>query len=217
VRGCVLAGYTKLHLDASMACADDPAGAGGPLDDETATARAVDLCRALTAGKPNEKWCGDITYVKTLGGWAYLATVSDLQSRAVVGWAIGDHVRTSLIIAALDLAITHRRPPQGVVFHSDRGRQHTSREFAKYGKRRKLRRSLGRTGICYDCETESFFASYRKELIHTRPWPDIKLLKRGTLTWIEEYYNRTRRHSTLGYLTPAEYELGYKDIHELAV
>lgn len=173
--------------------------------------------RSFTAEKPNKKWCGDITYVKTWDGWAYVATVIDLHSRALVGWAIADHMKTSLITEALDMALTHRRPAKGVLFHSDRGVQYTSREFARYCKKHHIRRSLGRTGICYDnAVSESFFATYKKELIHTRPWPSIAALKKETFTWVEEYYNRTRRHSTLDYLTPAEYELGYRNIHELA-
>lgn len=173
--------------------------------------------RSFTADKPNQKWCGDITYIKTWDGWAYVATVIDLHSRALIGWAAADHMRTSLITEALDMAITHRRPPQGVIFHSDRGTQYTSQEFDKYCKDHHIRRSLGRTGICYDnAVSESFFATYKKELVHTRPWPSLKILKKETFSWIEEYYNKTRRHSTLGYLTPAEYELGYRSIHELA-
>ena len=95
--------------------------------------------------------------------------------------------------------------------------QYTSHEFAKFCKNNKIRRSLGRTGICYDnAVAESFFASYKKELIHTRPWPNLQAVTKATFEWIEMYYNRTRRHSTLGYLTPHEYELGYRHIHELA-
>ncbi|WP_235940048.1 IS3 family transposase [Occultella kanbiaonis] len=175
------------------------------------------IARDFTAAAPNQKWCGDITYVKTWNGWAYLATVIDLHSRKVVGWAIDTHMRTTLVTDALDMAIAHRRPPKSVIFHSDRGTQYTSTDFAKYCKRHKIRRSLGRTGICYDnAVSESFFATYKKELIHTRPWPNLKTLKKYTFAWIETYYNHTRRHSTLGYLTPAEYELGLRHINELA-
>ena len=173
--------------------------------------------RDFTAQAANERWCGDITYVKTWDGWAYLATVIDLHSRAVVGWAIADHMRTELVTAALDMAITHRTPPPGVIFHSDRGTQYTSGEFARYCTNNGIRRSLGRTGICYDnAVSESFFATYKKELIHTRPWPTVKNLKKETFDWIETYYNTQRRHSTLGYLTPREYELGYREISQIA-
>lgn len=175
------------------------------------------LKRDFTATEANTRWCGDITYIRTWTGWAYLATVIDLHSRAVVGWAIADHMRTDLVTDALEMAIARRHPPKGVIFHSDRGTQYTSREFATFCRKQNIRRSLGRTGICFDNSVaESFFATYKKELIHTRPWPSMKDLKKATFTWIEEYYNRARRHSTLGYLTPAEYELGYRHINELA-
>jgi transposase InsO family protein len=173
--------------------------------------------RAFHAARPNTKWCGDITYIKTWDGWAYLATVIDLHSRKVVGWAIADHMRTDLVTAALDMAIEARRPPGKVIFHSDRGAQYTSTDFAKYCKKNNIRRSLGRTGICYDnAVSESFFATYKKELIHTRPWPTITALREQSKDWIENYYNTIRRHSTLGYLTPQEYELGYREISQLA-
>jgi putative transposase len=159
--------------------------------------------RRFTAQQPDQKWCGDVTYVKTWDGWAYLATVIDLHSRRVVGWAVADHMRTSLVTDALEMAIKRRRPPAGVVFHSDRGATYTSGEFDAYCQRNSIRRSLGRTGICYDnAVAESFFATYKKELIHTRPWLDVKDLTARTEDWIENYYNTTRRHSTLGYLTP---------------
>lgn len=173
--------------------------------------------RDFTAQEANTGWCGDITYVKTWEGWAYLATVIDLHSRALVGWAIDDHMRTDLVTDALDMAIRNRRPAAGVIFHSDRGTQYTSNEFDTYCRDNNIRRSLGRTGICYDnAVSESFFATFKKELIHTRPWPDLKRLRVETVDWIENYYNTARRHSTLGYLTPAEYELGYRDINDLA-
>jgi putative transposase len=173
--------------------------------------------RAFTADHPNQRWCGDITYVKTWDGWAYLATVIDLHSRAIVGYAIDDHMRTSLVTDALDMALTNRRPPAGVIFHSDRGTQYTSREFDEYCRKNKIRRSLGKTGICYDnAVSESTFATYKKELIHTRPWPDLKTLRTATIDWIENYFNTVRRHSTLGYLTPREYELGFREISQLA-
>jgi putative transposase len=173
--------------------------------------------RDFTSGALDLRWCGDVTYVKTWDGWAFLATVIDLHSRKVVGWAVADHMRTGLVVDALAMAITHRNPPAGVIFHSDRGCQYTSKEFDQFCRDNNIRRSLGRTGICFDnAVSESFFATYKKELIHTRPWPTIKELKSRTFDWIESYYNRRRRHSTLGYLTPEEYELGYRHITELA-
>jgi putative transposase len=145
-----------------------------------------------------------------------VATVIDLYSRAVVGWAIADHMRTELVTAALDMALARRKPVPGVIFHSDRGAQYCSGEFARYCTEKGIRRSLGRTGICFDnAVSESFFATYKKELIHTRPWPNIKHLKKETFNWIETYYNTQRRHSTIGYLTPREYELGYREISQI--
>lgn len=173
--------------------------------------------RNFTATEPNTAWCGDITYIKTWDGWAYLATVIDLHSRALVGWALDTHMRTSLVTDALDMAVDRRQPKMPVIFHSDRGSVYTSGEFAEYCVDNKVIRSLGRTGTCYDnAVAESFFATYKKELIHTKPWPTLKRLRQETFLWIEGYYNSRRRHSTLGYLTPNEIELGYKSIHELA-
>jgi transposase InsO family protein len=173
--------------------------------------------RDFTAGHAGTRWCGDVTYIKTWDGWAYLATVIDLYSRKVVGWAIAAHMRTSLITAALGMAIADRKPPAGVIFHSGRGCQYTSSVFDEYCTENNIRRSLGRTGICYDnAVSESFFATYKKELIHTRPWPSAAYLERATSDWICNYYNTIRRHSTLGYLTLREYELGYRELSQLA-
>jgi transposase InsO family protein len=160
------------------------------------------------ADGPNQKWCGDITYIKTWKGWAYMATVIDLYSRKLVGWAIADHMETSLITAALDQAIASRRPRGGTIFHSDRGCQYTSKEFARYCRDHDITRSLGRTGICFDNSVaESFDATLKKELIHTRPWPDVRYLRKNVFEWVESQYNQRRRHSYLGYLTIQEYEL----------
>jgi transposase InsO family protein len=163
------------------------------------------------------RWCGDITYVKTWSGWAYMATVIDLHDRSVIGWAVADHMRTSLIVEALDMALGRRWQESGVIFHSDRGAQYTSREFDRYCRRNGIRRSLGRTGSCFDnAVSESLFATYKKELIHTRPWPTVGALRKATFDWIENYYNVQRRHSALNYLTPREYALGYREISQIA-
>jgi putative transposase len=178
---------------------------------------APDLIKQdFTAAKPNQKWCGDITYIMTWDGWAYLATVIDIHSRQVVGWAIADHMRTDLVTDALKMALTHRKPPNGIIFHSDKGTQYSSNEFVEFCKKNGITRSMGRTGICYDnALAESFFATYKKELIHTQPWPTIKKLKKATFEWIEFYYNRQRRHSAINYLTPAEYDVGYRTLEEI--
>ena len=165
----------------------------------------------------NTRWCGDITYTQTVDGWVYTATVIDLHSRKVVGYAVADHLRTSLIVEALFAALFTRKPPKGVIFHSDRGCQYTSQEFADFCAESGVVRSMGRRATCYDnAVAESFFATYKKELIHTRPWNDLTEVRQHTFLWIEGYYNRRRRHSTLGYLTPDEYELGFRKLTDLA-
>jgi len=181
-------------------------------------APAPDLVgRKFTADEANTRWCGDITYIKTWDGWAYLATVIDLHSRALVGWALDTHMRTSLVTDALSMALRRRQPAACVIFHSDRGTQYTSGIFAEFCAANNIHRSMGRTGTCYDnAVSESFFATYKKELIHTKPWPTLKRLRRETFLWIETYYNTHRRHSSIGYLTPTEYELGFRNIYELA-
>jgi transposase InsO family protein len=173
--------------------------------------------RDFTAPQANKTWCGDITYVKTWQGWAYIATVIDLYSRKLVGWAVADHMRTSLVIDALARALADRRPAGPVVFHSDRGAQYTSKQFADFCADSGVVRSLGRTGSCFDnAVAESFNATLKKELIHTRPWPNTNYLRSRLFDWVETHYNRTRRHSYLGYLTIEEFELGYTQLEQLA-
>jgi putative transposase len=162
-------------------------------------------------------WAGDITYIDTVDGFCFLATVIDLASRRVVGWALDEHMRTDLVTDALTQALATRRPAPGVIFHSDRGTQFTSGEFARFCNAHGVRRSMGRKATCFDnAVAESFFATYKKELIHTRPWNGLTELRQATFVWIEGDYNRRWRHSHLGYLTPCEYELGYRSLTEIA-
>ena len=167
--------------------------------------------REFTPGPQiNRRYVGDITYISTWQGWAYLATVIDLASRKVVGWALADHMRTELIEAALSCAFLSRRPPKGVVFHSDRGSQYTSHDFAKLARDNGVRLSVGRTGECWDnAVAESFFATIKRELIETRPWPTRSGLRRAIFDYVEGWYNTKRLHSSLGYLSPAAYEAQY--------
>jgi putative transposase len=158
---------------------------------------------------PDRIWVGDVTYIKTWSGWAYLATVIDCYSRRVVGWAVSTRLRADLVVDALRMAIVSRNP-HDVIFHSDRGSQYTSQEFARFCRRHNVRRSVGRTGNCYDnAVAESFFATLKKELIHTHPWPSVDKLRAAVFEYIELYYNQRRRHSTIGYNTPAEHERTY--------
>lgn len=173
--------------------------------------------RVFGAGSPNQIWVGDITYVNTTEGWTYTATVIDLYSRKVVGYAQDTNMRTGLVIKALRNALIARGYPQNVIFHSDRGSQYTSKDFGEFCKLYTVRQSMGRAGTCFDnAVAESFFATFKKELIHTRPWKNLEHLTRETFKYIELIYNKTRRHSYLGYLTPHEFELGYRNVNELA-
>jgi putative transposase len=155
----------------------------------------------------DRRYVGDITYIATWEGWAYLATVIDLASRKVVGWALADHMRTELVEDALSAAFANRAPETGVIFHSDRGCQYTSRDFAELARANGVVLSVGRKGECWDnAVAESFFATIKRELIDTRSWPTRAGLRRGIFEYIEGWYNTRRLHSTLGYLSPAQYE-----------
>jgi putative transposase len=155
----------------------------------------------------DRRYVGDITYIATWEGWSYLATVIDLASRRVVGWALADHMRTELVEDALKMAFTHRSPEKGVIFHSDRGCQYTSRDFADLARTNGVVLSVGRKGECWDnAVAESFFATIKRELIDARTWPTRAGLRRAVFEYIEGWYNTRRLHSTLGYLSPAQYE-----------
>jgi transposase InsO family protein len=177
--------------------------------DPDAMTTAVDLIgREFGPGiEIDRRWCGDITYVWTWEGWLYLATVIDIASRRVVGWAMADHLRAELVCDALTDAVTRRQPPPGVIFHSDRGCQYTSNEFRDLAADLGVTLSLGRTGQCWDnALSESWFSAYKNELIHTHSWPTKASARRATFEYIESWYNLRRLHSTLGYRSPAAYE-----------
>ncbi|MEU1693091.1 IS3 family transposase [Streptomyces hirsutus] len=153
------------------------------------------------------RWCGDITCIPTEEGRLYLATVIDIASRRVVGWATADHLRTELVADALRAACRTRRPDGPVIFHSDRGCQYTSREVADLADEFGVRLSVGRTGQCWDnALAESFFATLKRELIGERSWPNRSAVRTAIFEWIESWYNIRRLHSSLGYRSPAEYE-----------
>lgn len=157
-------------------------------------------------------YVGDITYLWTWQGWAYLATVIDLASRKVVGWAIADHMRASLVCDALAMAIEQRRPAPGFIMHTDRGSQYTSSDFRKLLSSHHGVQSLSRKGQCWDNAVgESWFATFKEELVHRRSWATIAQVHQAVSEFIEVFYNRQRLHSSLGYLSPAEYE---QQIHQ---
>jgi putative transposase len=161
--------------------------------------------RDFTATAPGTRLVGDITYLKTGEGWLYLATVIDLATRMVTGWQLADHMRTSLVTDALAMAISHGHVAPGAAFHSDKGAQYTSAEFARFCRANGIRTSTGRTGVCWDnAAAESFFAALKNEMYYRQAFPDRARARFAVADYIEVFYNRVRLHSTLGYRTPAE-------------
>jgi transposase InsO family protein len=155
----------------------------------------------------DRRYVGDITYLPTWEGWAYLATVIDLSSRRVVGWALADHMRTELVSDALTMAFRNRSPEEGLIFHSDRGCQYTSADYGQLARENGVVLSVGRKGECWDnAVAESFFATIKRELIDTRAWPTRAGLHRAVFDYIEGWYNVRRLHSSLDYFSPAEWE-----------
>lgn len=166
------------------------------------------LARNFTATAPNRIWLADITYVETDQGWLYLATVLDLYSRKIVGWAMCDHLRTDLPLAALRMAISAQRPDAGLIHHSDRGVQYASMEYRKVIQFAGFQASMSRKGDCYDnAPMESFFHTLKTELVHHRKYATPAEAARDIFSYIEGFYNRTRRHSAIGYISPIEMEL----------
>jgi putative transposase len=172
-------------------------GAAGPIPDL--------VNRDFGADVPGAKMVGDITYIPTWEGWVYLATVIDCATRKVAGWAMGDNYRTPLITSAIEMAARNLGLPAGAIFHSDRGSNYTSSEFAAALGRLGIRQSVGRTGICYDNSlAESFNAALKVERVHRTVYPTRKRAMEDIARYIELRYNQTRLHSALGYRTPQE-------------
>lgn len=168
---------------------------------------APDLVRRRFAAQaPNELWVADMTYVPTWAGFIYLAVVIDVWSRRVVGWSIGEHMRTELVLSALNMAISTRRPTE-VIHHSDQGSQYAALAFGKRCKDMGVRPSMGTVGDAYDnAMAESFFASLECELLDRRIFETKTEARLAVFTWIEGWYNPRRRHSALGYLSPLNFE-----------
>jgi putative transposase len=162
--------------------------------------------RRFTAQRPNQLWVADITYVPTQTGTLYLAVVLDVWSRRIVGWAMATHLRTSLVLAALDMAIAQRRPV-GVIHHSDQGSQYTAVGFGQRCRTHGVRPSMGSVGDCYDnAMCESFFATLECELLDRTAFPTPDDAQRRLFAWIEGWYNSRRRHSALDYDSPLDFE-----------
>ncbi len=165
------------------------------------------LARQFAPTAANRVWAGDITYLWTEEGWLYLAVVLDLYSRAVIGWAMGPRLTANLAMDALTMALWRRKPMPGLLHHSDRGVQYASRDYQRRLANAGIRCSMSRKGNCWDnaC-VESFFATLKKELIHDARYATREDAKQDVFEWIEVFYNRQRRHTTLGYRSPAEFE-----------
>jgi putative transposase len=178
----------------------------------TVRAPGVRVCedlvdRAFMAAAPDRLWVADITYLRTWEGWLYLVAVQDVYSRRIVGWAMDSHMRTELVTDALQMALTRRRPAPGLIWHSDQGGQFVSLAFGQQARAAGIAQSMGSRGDCYDnAVAESFFATLKKELIHRRSWPLKAELRTEVFDYIEVFYNRQRRHRSLGMLSPAQFE-----------
>ena len=165
------------------------------------------LNRQFAVTAPNRVWAGDITYVWTAEGWLYLAVVLDLYSRRVIAWGMGNRLTQELATAALTMAIEHRRPARGVVHHTDRGSQYAATRYRAVLAEHGLTASMSRRGNCWDnAVVESFFHTLKTELVFHRRYLTRDAARQDIFEWIEVFYNRVRRHSTLGYRSPAEFE-----------
>lgn len=163
--------------------------------------------RQFVAAAPNVLWSADITYVPTWAGFLYLAVVLDVFSRRIIGWAMADHLRTELVVSALDMALWNRRPASGVIHHSDHGCQYTSVAFGERCQEMGIDRSMGSVGDCYDnAITESFFATLECELLDRQTFRTHAEARTAIFAYVEGFYNTHRRHSALGYLAPADFE-----------
>jgi transposase InsO family protein len=166
------------------------------------------LQQDFSAERPNQKWVSDITYIATDEGWLYLAVVVDLYSRIVVGWSMSERMTAILVCDALKMAIFRRHRPQGVIVHSDRGSQYCSREYQQLLNEHGLICSMSKKGDCYDnAAMESWNHSLKVEAIHGERFVSRAQAKLQVFDYIEVYYNRQRLHSTLGYLSPVDFEL----------
>lgn len=165
------------------------------------------LQQNFTAGFPNQIWVSDITYVSTTEGWLYVAVIRDIYSRAVVGWSMRDKLTAELVIDAFNQAVKRRHPQQGLIFHSDRGVQYACSDFRNLLKKYQAVQSMSGKGNCYDnAVSESFFAALKKELVYLGHFRTRAEAIQEIFEYIEVFYNGQRLHSTLGYLSPIEFE-----------
>jgi transposase InsO family protein len=165
------------------------------------------LNREFEVKEPNKVWATDITYIRTWEGWLYLAVVIDLFSQRVVGWSMNTQMKSSLVLDALAMALGMRQPRPGLLHHSDRGSQYASHDYQHALRARGIICSMSRKADCWDnAVVESFFGTLKTDLLYRRSWPSTKMARNAVVEYIEVFYNRQRRHSHLGYISPAEFE-----------
>lgn len=175
------------------------------------------LNRRFHRSAPDRAWVTDITYLRTEQGWLYLAVVLDLFSRRVVGWSMASHLRKELALGALEMALGHRTAGKQLVHHSDRGCQYASDEYRRRLSARKIQCSMSRKGDCWDnAVAESFFGTLKTELAHRTRWSTREEARAAVFEYIEVFYNRQRLHSSLGYLSPVEFEKRYQVSQQVA-
>ncbi len=165
------------------------------------------LAQVPKATAPNQLWVADITYIQTREGWLYLAAILDLYSRKIVGWAMSEHIDTSLVLKALAMALLHRQPPANLLIHSDRGVQYASADYRQTLAQAGLVASMSRKANCYDNATmESFWSTLKLELVYRRDFATRSQARTETFDYIESFYNRQRAHSALSYHSPVDFE-----------
>ncbi len=172
------------------------------------------LDRAFDPSGPNEAWCADITYIPTADGWLYLAVVEDLFSRMIVGWSMDATMTSRLVVDALDMALKRRKPGEGLLAHSDRGSQYASDHYQRLLSRHGIGCSMSGVGQCWDnAPVESFFATLKKELVHDERYTTREQARASIFDYVEAFYNRVRRHSSLGFLSPGDFERSHNQNH----
>ncbi len=163
------------------------------------------LEQKFTAEQPDTVWLADLSYIPTGEGWLYLAAIKDMATREIVGWSMSDSLEAGSACEALRMALQRRQPPAGLIHHSDRGVQYAGGEYQKLLARHGLRCSMSRRGNCYDnAPMESFFGSLKNELVHRTTFPTRAAARQALFDYVEIFYNRRRRHSGVGFLTPAQ-------------
>jgi putative transposase len=168
------------------------------------------ICQNFKALEPNEAWVSDITFIPTLNGWVYCAIILDLFSRKIIGLAVDSRMTAELVLKALRQALLHRHPPAGIVHHSDRGSQYTSRALKLLADHYGIQLSMGRVANAYDnAVAESFFHTLKTELVNFCSYANLEEAKMSIFEYIYRFYNQTRRHSTLGYVSPSQFEKSF--------